>query len=1006
MRLLQQVRAAQRHALWRQGALLGLACALALIMAGGAVSSRSLGLGRALLFGALPAGLAVLLWHGLYLARRTVGSFDSTARLVAKALPELSFDLLAAVELSRAMGQRHDFSLEMARAFLRSVDERSATAHHRRVIDRTPTKRAWAGVLAVGLLSALALTVSPGRFQRGWALALHRAPPKATVREPITGDVKLTYRYPAYTGLAPRIIEGTTGEVLAPLGTEVVLETRADRDIEGAVLELNGERVPLKLSGRRELSGSFIVDKAGLYHFAFLDGEAIDVAGPDLPVRVEADQAPAVRLLAPVTELEIDPDAQQVALKYEVADDYGLSALELVYQSAGQAEVRVPLTHDDGRTTSGDYRWDLGALKLSPGQRVKYFIEAKDNDEVSGHKAGRSTTQTVKLYSAAEHRREALKKAEALWERLVEHLGERMESKDRLPEKTAADAQSSEPLDGAGTVLAADLVSASGELSKEPDAPVELAAGLANAGNQLQRDVGTTTVRRRLFLKLAADGKGKDMASALSTAASNEIRSTEKSVLYIEGLLDRVRLKDLKELAEQLRKDRRELAELLEKLKGSNDEQVKAEVLKEVAALRERMNELMERMGELAKSINDEFMNQEALRELQEENDMHSALDDIDKMVREGNVDEAMSKLQELAMQMDKMLENLDQAEQSADENADPELAKMFEDFEQGLQQLAKDQEQLSDKTKSMRDKYRDQMKEQIARRGDEVKEQVLKRAQELKRDYEHLDSDALGRGADKPKESALQDLSHLESALKANDYDLALEAAHQLAQSSGELQLRGDQQKRLDEMFGNPPDVRRQSKEMADRLGKDARKAEDIERSLENLFPQSGQMLHEGDKQQLSQQEAQQRALEQRAQQLMQQMDGIQQRAPVFDPESEQALEQAGQRMQSAAQRLQGKDPGKGFSEQQGALEALKGLQQQMNQQQQQGGKGKNGLPMPMRRRGQGKNLDRQKVVIPDEDPSRAPRELRKDVMDAMKQGAPDRYKDQVKRYYEELVK
>ena len=29
-----------------------------------------------------------------------------------------------------------------------------------------------------------------------------------------------------------------------------------------------------------------------------------------------------------------------------------------------------------------------------------------------------------------------------------------------------------------------------------------------------------------------------------------------------------------------------------------------------------------------------------------------------------------------------------------------------------------------------------------------------------------------------------------------------------------------------------------------------------------------------------------------------------------------------------------------------------------------------------------------------------------RKDIMDAMKQGAPARYKDQVKKYYEEIVK
>ena len=33
-------------------------------------------------------------------------------------------------------------------------------------------------------------------------------------------------------------------------------------------------------------------------------------------------------------------------------------------------------------------------------------------------------------------------------------------------------------------------------------------------------------------------------------------------------------------------------------------------------------------------------------------------------------------------------------------------------------------------------------------------------------------------------------------------------------------------------------------------------------------------------------------------------------------------------------------------------------------------------------------------------------PEEYRKDILDAMKQGAPEKYKDQVKRYYEEIVK
>src|SRR5438552_18101069 len=97
-----------------------------------------------------------------------------------------------------------------------------------------------------------------------------------------------------------------------------------------------------------------------------------------------------------------------------------------------------------------------------------------------------------------------------------------------------------------------------------------------------------------------------------------------------------------------------------------------------------------------------------------------------------------------------------------------------------------------------------------------------------------------------------------------------------------------------------------------------------------------------------LDAQEQQQRGLERRAGQLQQQMDDIQQRAPVFDPETEGQLERAKQGMDQASQRLKGREPGRGYSEQQGALEALRGLQQQM----QQGGRGGKKLPMPMGRR------------------------------------------------------
>ena len=46
------------------------------------------------------------------------------------------------------------------------------------------------------------------------------------------------------------------------------------------------------------------------------------------------------------------------------------------------------------------------------------------------------------------------------------------------------------------------------------------------------------------------------------------------------------------------------------------------------------------------------------------------------------------------------------------------------------------------------------------------------------------------------------------------------------------------------------------------------------------------------------------------------------------------------------------------------------------------------------------------EKVDIPGAEAQRAAEAFRKDLLEAMKQGAPERYRGEVQRYYEELVK
>ena len=104
--------------------------------------------------------------------------------------------------------------------------------------------------------------------------------------------------------------------------------------------------------------------------------------------------------------------------------------------------------------------------------------------------------------------------------------------------------------------------------------------------------------------------------------------------------------------------------------------------------------------------------------------------------------------------------------------------------------------------------------------------------------------------------------------------------------------------------------------------------------------------------------------------------------------------LREAGQHMERAEDDLRGQAPREAVGEEAQALEKLNQLKQQMQRERR---------PKDSRRAAR---MDKEPVRIPGADEFRAPKEFRQDLLDAMKRGAPAEYKEQLKRYYEELAK
>ncbi|HYO56346.1 MAG TPA: DUF4175 domain-containing protein, partial [Archangium sp.] len=547
------------------------------------------------------------------------------------------------------------------------------------------------------------------------------------------------------------------------------------------------------------------------------------------------------------------------------------------------------------------------------------------------------------------------------------------------------------------------------ELGRERDIPAELVAALANISQTLGQRVRATSDFRRIYLRTQQRRVGDDFGTGprLGALVEEEITELEKDILYLESLLDRQKLEALQELAKQIASERRELANLIEQYKQNPDEQVREQVMQQIQEVRNRIQELMQRMSEMRQGIRDEHLNAEALQEMMKDQDMESALDEVERLMREGKTDEALAKLQELSMQMDEMLNGLNEAQDEFGNEQHPELAQKFGQFMDELQKTAQEQQRVADATKALRDQSRQQNKDRLTERGRAMKDELQRQLEQVQKDYQQLRPEEMNNRASRPLEEAQAELENAKNALKVDDFDLASEAAQRASEAAQQLASYGEQQRALDELYGNPDDVRQRSAELAERLEKDAKTVEDVNRKLQSLFPPPGSQMGPQEKQQLQQLAQQQQSLEQKAKDLRQQMQDMEQMAPIFGPEAGDQMEEIGRRMGEATQRMQGKDANRGYGEQQAALEGLRQFQQQMKESQRGQGKGR-GLPLPMgmgRREGNGRD-PRDKVEIPDEEAYQAPKEFRKDLLDAMKEGTPEKYRDQVKRYYEELVK
>jgi hypothetical protein len=462
---------------------------------------------------------------------------------------------------------------------------------------------------------------------------------------------------------------------------------------------------------------------------------------------------------------------------------------------------------------------------------------------------------------------------------------------------------------------------------------------------------------------------------------------------------------------------RRELARLAEKLRKVPDEQTRKELLAEVERLRERIQDLMSRMAELAKGIRDEHLNREAMESVEKEQDLLGQLSDIQKKLQSGNVDEALKELDSLGQQLEKLESELQQKAGREQGGKYAQEAKQLREAANALRELKQKEQDLEKRTAHLRHEMRQQAQKRFDQKGGkDLARKLREKAQAAKRAIAQIDPKVAEHlGLEDTLEMASGRAADLDRALELNDFDEALDLAERGLRAVETLQGRltmEDQVAQRYPGFSRDPTGVRKGLQGAQGAQQPLR---DVVEALQDALPREGQGASQEQIQRMRGQAQDQQRIKDQLGRVRDQLNEVGKRAPIFGPQHEQMLQQAQDAMGQAEHRLNRGEPRGAQAGEQQALEKLQQFEDAMEQLAKKSAQGSSGggLPMPWGEpsgegdeEGESDSVRHDHVDIPDAESSRAPAEFRKELLDAMKQAPPEKYKEGVKQYYEELVK
>ncbi|MCH8013667.1 MAG: DUF4175 family protein, partial [Candidatus Dadabacteria bacterium] len=404
--------------------------------------------------------------------------------------------------------------------------------------------------------------------------------------------------------------------------------------------------------------------------------------------------------------------------------------------------------------------------------------------------------------------------------------------------------------------------------------------------------------------------------------------------------------------------------------------------------------QLAKKIQGLDGDIQEGFLNQDAF----EATNLQTQLNQISKLAREGDIDQALEMLSSLTQSLQNMMASLENGMQSFGSSMMAKEISKLNELISRIEDIEKEETSLKDKTGELKkdllenpNSPRDNLREFIENEKIKVQELINNLKQARTKIANESPGEANPEGA-YLVEKMIEKSEQLNNWLKDMNYIEASKNAKSIEEST----------KGLNEMSSlNIGNLAKASQE----IGRAKHLAQEIRKDLER-FNIKGNSENQFGKMAGRQDEIQGQTGD-LSSDIGERGDGL-----FFSPKIGDKLGEAENFMGNASKDLRGQRVSKAISNQDEALKALQEAKEQaqdMLQQMRLSARG-NGSPVPMmlgQQYGQGmQGTDNRYVEIPAVDESQIGKEFKQRILEAMKGGSPEGYIELNKKYYDRIIK